>query len=413
MEDKDWIKLDNAALIYPATLTRKLASMFRLTITLTEDIDKIVLQEALKTVMNRFPTFNYTLKEGFFWCYFDKINKTPKIEDDVLNPMLRKDLDKKFLFRIRIFKNRLAIEIFHALTDGTGALTFLLTLTGEYLRLKYNIKIKYNNMILNPKDKPTDEEVSDSFLKYARNAGALEHEEKAYHIKGTNEKANIINIITGKLKIDEVKTIAKKYDASITEFIASMILYSIKQMVETNKKIKVSIPINLRNIYKTSTLRNFSSYVNVGIKGNEDYTLNEIVNEVKIQMKRLTNEKRVNAKISGNVKLMKNHFIRRIPMFIKKHIMSMVESRVGDGYITTTFSNLGLVKLDSSMKKYVTDMNFILGNSRGKSGSITGIGYDNNLYITFSRKIKESELERLFFTNLSMMGLDIEIESNR
>ena len=40
---KDWIKLDNAALIYPATLNRKLAAMFRLSITLTENIDTVVL----------------------------------------------------------------------------------------------------------------------------------------------------------------------------------------------------------------------------------------------------------------------------------------------------------------------------------------------------------------------------------
>lgn len=413
MNEKDWIKLDNAALIYPAILSRKLASMFRLTITLSEDIDNNILQEALIKIMKRFPTFNYSLKEGFFWCYLEKINKIPRIEDDVLNPMLRKDLDKKYMFRVRTFKNRIAIEYFHSLTDGTGALTFLLSLTAEYLKMKYNIKIKYSNLVLNPKDKPTEEEMSDSFLKYARNSGALEHEKKAYHMKGTKEKPNIINIITGKLNIDEVKKISKQYNASITEFITSMILYSIKQMVKTKKQIKVSVPINLRNIYKTTTLRNFSSYMNVGINGNEDYTLNEIVDTVKSQLKEMSEERRINAKISGNVKLMKNHFIRRIPMFIKKHFMSFAEARMGDGYITTTFSNLGLVKLDAPMNKYVTDMNFILGNSRGKPGSVTAIGYGNNLYITFSRKIKESELERLFFTNLSKMGLDIEIESNR
>ena len=65
------------------------------------------------------------------------------------------------------------------------------------------------------------------------------------------------------------------------------------------------------------------------------------------------------------------------------------------------------------MMKYVTDMNFILGKSRGKSTSTGMIGYNNKLYISFSRTIKESEYERLFFTTLSSMGIDILIESNR
>jgi hypothetical protein len=86
---------------------------------------------------------------------------------------------------------------------------------------------------------------------------------------------------------------------------------------------------------------------------------------------------------------------------------------MGDGYITTNCSNLGNVEIPDNMKKYVTDMNFILGKSRGKSTSIGVIGYNNKLFITFSRTIKESEFERLFFTTLSSMGIDILIESNR
>ena len=51
------------------------------------------------------------------------------------------------MFRIRCFDKRIAIEYFHALTDGTGGVTFLLTLTAEYLKLKHNIKIEYNEKI--------------------------------------------------------------------------------------------------------------------------------------------------------------------------------------------------------------------------------------------------------------------------
>jgi NRPS condensation-like uncharacterized protein len=124
-------------------------------------------------------------------------------------------------------------------------------------------------------------------------------------------------------------------------------------------------------------------------------------------------EEKINSKITGNVNLMKNFFIRRIPMFIKKHIMSYIEKVMGDGYITTTLSNLGNIELPNNMKKYVTDMNFILGKSRGKTTATTMIGYDNKLYITFSRNIKESEYERLFFTTLVKEGIEVLIESNR
>ena len=410
---KDWIKLDNAATIYPAIVDRKYATLFRLTITLTENIDKKILQESLNNVLKRFPTFLYTLRQGFFWCYLEKIKHEAKIEEDSQNPMIRHDFDKDYLFRIRVYKNRIAIEYFHALTDGTGGITFLLTLTQEYLHKKYNIKKKYTNLILNINDEPSEDECNDAFLKYANTSGSLEHEKKAWHLKGTTINPKYINIVTGIMNIDEVKTIAKKYNATITEFIASVMLLNLQKLAKNTKnEIKVSIPINLRNIYETKTLRNFSSYINVGIK-NKNYRLEEIVKKVKKQIKELTEEKRINAKISGNVKLMENFFIRRIPMFIKKHVMSLVEARMGDGYITTNLSNLGLIDIPNNMKEYITDMNFILGKSRGKSTSTGMIGYDNKLYISFSRTIKESEYERLFFTTLSSMGIDILIESNR
>ena len=224
MKDIDklqWLKLDNAATIYPSTLSRTYTPMFRLTISLTEDIDNDILQKALNNIMKRFPTFNFTLKQGFFWCYFERINSNPRIVPDYNNPMLAMHFYKrnKYMFKVRTYKKRIAIEYFHALTDGTGGITFLLTLTSEYLKLKYNYKPVYNELILKPNDKPKKEEIEDAFLKVSKKKGALVHENKAFHLSGTKEANNILNIITGITNIDEIKKISKKYNATITEFL--------------------------------------------------------------------------------------------------------------------------------------------------------------------------------------------------
>lgn len=420
IKDITWLKLDNAGLIYPSTLSRKFASMFRLTVTLTEEVDNDILNDALNNVLKRFPTFNFELRQGFFWCYLNKINKPPIIDKDYNNPMLRINFDKnnKYMFRIRTYKNRIALEIFHALADGTASLSFLLTLTCEYLRIKYNIKPQYDDMILDPNEETSMSLIEDAFLKVTSSNGALVHENKAYHIKGTKEDDKIIRIITGIVKINDIKKLSKKYNATITEYLTALLMLCIQELRnkendKSNKEIKISIPVNLRKIYNVKTQRNFSSYVNVAIDSKKEYSLEEIIKIIKKQLEYLLDEKVINAKISANVKLMKNGLIRRVPMFIKRHIMSLVEAKMGDGYITTTLSNLGLVNTPKCMEKYITDMNFILGKSRGKFGSITSIGYKDNLYITFSSGIKESELERLFFTKLSSMNIHVYIESNR
>ncbi|NMA51158.1 MAG: hypothetical protein GX951_04875 [Mollicutes bacterium] len=419
----NWIKLDNAATIYPATLSRRYAAMFRVTVTFDKKIDIKILEEALNNVIKRFPSFRYKLKSGLFWCYL-KFNKgCPAITKDYKNPLLPINFkeNKNFMFRIRVFEKRLAIEIFHAITDGRGGLIFLLTLAGEYLRLKENIKIEYNDVVLNPYEKWKEEEFTNQFKKYARNIKDLGKKWKAFHIKGTNENRNMLNIITGIIPIDKLKKRAKEYDCTITEYIVALLIDSVQDIQE--KKVKrpekrepiiISVPIDLRKVYNCNTLRNFASFINVSVDTKYGhYKLQEIVDEVKCKMKLMFSEKRINAKITSTVRLPENFFIRIIPMFIKKHVMNFSEWLYGDRGCTTVFSNLGNVNLPKTMIPFVEEIGFIIGKSRGKSGSCTCVGYNNKLFMTFSSKIKETDFQRLFFTKLVELGIPVEIESNK
>lgn len=422
MENKipSWIKLDNAAIIYPSTLSRKFAAMFRMSVTFRKKIDIEILNIALKNIMNRFPSFSYELKYGFFWCYFKHIDNEPIIQEDYRNPLLRIDFKKNnyYMFRVRTFDKTVSCEYFHALTDGTGGIIFLMTLVGEYLRLSNKINIKYNDLVLNPNDNPNSDEYSDSFMKYARKIGGLSHEEAAYHQKGTKEDNNVLNIITGTIPIDKLKLKAKEYNATITEFLVAVMIEALQEIQEQERKrkkkpIKISVPVNLRKIYSTKTLRNFSSYVNVKVDTKYGhYSFDEIINEVKCNMKYLTTEKRINAKITGNVLLANNYFVRLLPMFIKKYVLSISEALMGDRYCSSTFSNIGLLNIPKEMENYIDKASFILGKSRGKPCSCGAISIKNNLYISFSRTIKEADYERLFFTKLVEMNIPVEIESN-
>ena len=50
-----WMKLDNAALIYPATMNRNWTALFRISATLTEPIDEDILDVAQKRTLRRLP----------------------------------------------------------------------------------------------------------------------------------------------------------------------------------------------------------------------------------------------------------------------------------------------------------------------------------------------------------------------
>ncbi len=414
------MRLDNAALIYPPAVKKKYAMMFRLTLTFKDVIDKDILAEALSNTLVRLPSFAYRLRRGLFWYYLEHIDGKPPILDDVKNPMRTinfKD-NNYFMFRVRVYENRLALEFFHALTDGTGGVTLLLTLAREYLRLKYKANIPYTDKILNLNDKPKQEEIEDSFKKYVGDVGALEKEEVAYHLKGSLLPSHMLNIITGKISIKALKKLCKKYDCTITVLLTSIMFMSFIEIQKNNndsKKnpIKISIPVNLRRFFESVTLRNFSSYVNPKIDTKlGEYTLEEVIHEVKSQLDYMVTEKKLRSKFTGNVNMEKKWIIRIMPTFIKKHALSISDYLMGDRYCTTTFSNYGLINIPKEMQEYVTDMGFMIGRSRNKHGAVACISCMDNLYITFTSRIKETEFERLFFTKLVEQGIEVYIESN-
>jgi NRPS condensation-like uncharacterized protein len=421
MESKKWMRLDNAALIYPPAVKKKYAMMFRLTITFKDKIDKDILAESLKNTLVRLPSFAYRLRRGLFWYYLEKIDGIPPILDDVKNPMRTinfKD-NNYFMFRVRVYEKRLALEFFHALTDGTGGVTLLLTLSREYIRLKYGVETPYTEKILNLKDKPKKEEYEDSFKKHVGDFGSVEKEEAAYHLKGKQLPSHMLNIITGKIKINELKKLCQQYDCTITVFLTSIMFMCFQDIQNNNhdkknKPIKISIPVNLRRFFDSVTSRNFSSYVNPKIDtklGN--YTLEEVIKEVKGQLEYMVNEKKLRSKFTGNVNMERKFYIRIMPTFIKMKALSISDYLMGDRYYTTTFSNYGLINIPEEMQKYVTDMGFMIGRSRNKHGAVACISCMNNLYITFTSRIYETEFERLFFTKLVSLGIKVSVESNQ
>jgi NRPS condensation-like uncharacterized protein len=420
---KKWMKLDNAAKIFPAAKKRKWKSLFRLSAELTEAIDPDVLGQALKSTLARFPSFALKLKRGLFWYYLEQNDGEPDIEPDAGYPCVRMDLkrNKGFMFQVRYYSTRIAIEIFHALTDGTGGLCFIKTLVAEYLRIKYGAQIPRDCDILDCSQPPVAEETEDAYLKYAKNATRTRRETNSYFIKGTDEGENFINAVTGIMPVDSVILRAKEKNVSLTEYLASVLIMAIDKIQRQKEKsekrlklVKVCIPINLRQFYSTKTMRNFASYVNVGIDPRYgQYSFDEVLLAVHHYMRSEATEKLLNAKISTNVRSEKRKVLQVTPLFIKNMAMKYTYKLIGEHKSSISMSNLGVVNLPAEMTNYVTRMDFILGRPLRNKFGCGVLTYGGKLVVNFTRIIKESMLEREFFRYIVKLGIPVTIESNQ
>jgi NRPS condensation-like uncharacterized protein len=417
-----FLPLDNAAKIYPAAKGRRSPSMFRLSMELTEEIDRDVLELALGRALKRMPSFSQHLKRGFFWYHLEHRQDIPPVSDDIRNPCvyLNEKKNNGFQLRVSSYRKRISVDYFHVLTDGTGGMIFLKTLVAEYISLKYQVVIPRGNGILNCTDAPQKSEYEDSFFRYAKPMGISRLEKPAYHIKGTREEYGIINITTGIIPLDEIRAKATEYGATINELLTAVLIQAIYciQQKENNpfrrkQPVKVCIPINLRKHFPSSTLRNFTSYVNLGIVPTlGSYTLEEIIAIIKHGMALEANKKMLTAKFSSNVKSEKNTFLKLAPLYLKDPIMKMYYIMNGDRYNSATLSNLGLVRLPDEMAKYIERIGFMLGAGLNPV-SCSCVSFENKLCFSISRTIEEPLVERKFFTMLAGMGIHITIESNR
>lgn len=166
---KRWYALDNSAKIYTGSMSRSWAALYRVSVTLTEPIRPELLQTALEQTLRRIPSFALSLRRGFFWYYLEENHKTPHVEPDVNNPckrIIRRENDD-FLFRVRYYRCRIAVEVFHSLADGSGAMTFLKTLTARYLELLGH-PVEATDGVLDCSEPPHPEETEDSLRRYAR-----------------------------------------------------------------------------------------------------------------------------------------------------------------------------------------------------------------------------------------------------
>lgn len=417
---ENWYKLDNAALIYPAIDRTGWNSVFRLTATMDKPIDTKLLQLALDDCMQRYPFYNVSLRDGLFWHYFQNLTTKPVIELETDYPCRPFVFDKdKQIFRVLYYNSTISFETFHSLADGGGAIQFFNTLLVRYCTLCGVVVEELPKYNLNALDLPDPEESEDAFNRYADGGKpSTRGEPKAYAITGALEPVEILYSYTGTVDVTSLKQLAKLYNATINEFLSAVymqVMIQEKHRVSPKDKrpVKLSVPVNLRRMFPSKTMRNFSQFINLCVPvDKENANLQEIVDIVREQCKILTPEY-VMGIINANVSSEKNFFVRIMPLFIKDFVLNLIYSRVGERLFTSTISNLGVISLPPELKDCVVSYNALLGSTKLNKINLTVCSYNNVTSLTFTTRLKDNRLVRAFFGILTSLGLSITIHTNK
>ena len=418
-----WWRLDNAAKIYPAARRANWSSIFRQSVTLREEVDKEVLKQALEVTVKRFPSIAARLRKGVFWYYLQQVPAAPEIREEYSGPlahMSNREM-RKCAFRVIVYRRRIAVEFFHSLTDGTGAMIFLKNLVAEYLEQKHRVTFPLEEGLLDRKASPTREETEDCFPKNAGPIPASRKDTNAWRMGGEPQNDRVLNLTCFKISVQDALALAHRYDATLTVFLGAVMMLALKNLQEEltpirskQKRIKLLIPVNLRKLFPSNTLRNFAMYTIPEIDPRMgDFTLEEICKLVKHKMGLEFTQKHMGSIIATNVNDEKNPLVRLIPLPLKNIVMRMVFNLVGERRSCLSMSNLGQVKVPEAMAPYIERFDFVLGVQAAAPYNCGILSYGDTIYINFVRNTKEAELERHFFAILRDLGLPVTVESNQ
>ena len=407
-----WFPLDDAAKIYPISMEHGRQQVFRLSVSLKEEVSPILLQMALSFTVKRFPSFATTLKKGVFWHYLDAVKKHFPIEEehDVPCQPIKVSLSGSQPFRLMYYKNRISAEFFHVLTDGTGAMIFLKVLLSEYLRL-CGITATESD-IWNANDTPTNEEFENAFVKTEKADSSSGFVDKsALQMSGKLAARKPCRILHFKMNATELHRVAKLHGATVTAYLLMQMFYAAQAATdELTGDLHIQVPVNMRKFYPTKTVRNFSMYCGVKIPVEKIGNKEEMIAEINAQLAEKSAKDKMREMITAAVNLVSS--IRMIPLVIKQPIAKTVYGFLGETLYTTTFSNLGVVNMPKEFCEHIESMDFSLGAQMTNRLACTAITCGNVSTFTISKMTADPTFEEKMYQLLLDDGIAVAVEGS-
>lgn len=409
-EARSWYPLDDAAKIYPISMKFGKMPMFRLSCYLKTDVVPEILQMALTFTIKRFPSFATIVRKGVFWHYLDSVKRRFTVSADKGVPCqsLRITSVGAQSFNVLYHANRISVEFFHVLTDGTGGMVFLKTLVGEYLRI-LGLPRTVGRGVLDVNSAPQHLETTNDFERLCpktKKSGGFSGPAAA-QMGGKIARRSPCKVVQLVYDTDDLLICAHSYGVSLSSFILALMFHAQMNSTEVfNGKIQIQVPVNMRKFFPHSqSLRNFSMYCSIDL-GPEEIT--DFATTAKLVSEQLTQKstfEEMSVMMTTARRLVRS--LRFIPLAIKSPVAKMVYGFLGDSRFSNTLSNLGRIEMPAELAPYVEGFDFVLGTCVVSRASCSMCSFGNSTVLSISKNTRDPSFEERFRDLSRQLGLEV------
>lgn len=404
-----WRSLDNAAKLFSAASSPKDTRVFRFYCELKEEVKEEILQEALNQTIQKYPVFLSVMRKGLFWHYLEKSELRPVVREEYKEPCSSLYVrDKKtLLFEVTYYKKRINFEVFHALTDGTGATEFLRELVKNYLYLIHEEDlepVELSNQYLTVKDQEDD-----SFSRYYDPDFPRKKKKKirAVQIKKGGKGYEELQINEASMSVKELLGIAREKKVSMSVLLTAAFICAIHEemsRMQEKKPVILMVPVNLRKIFPSDSMLNFFGYIEPGYQfgGGKD-SFEDVLEAVKLYFKENLTKEHMAGRMNELIAIEKHKILKWAPLELKNRCIR-AGAKMAEQEVTAVLSNMSVVKMPEDYAQYIEKFGVYTSTNRTE---LCICSFQDTLSLGFTSRYDSTNIQRNFYRILKELGASV------
>lgn len=406
-----WRSLDNAAKLFSAASSPKDTRVFRFYCELKEEVKEEILQEALNQTIQKYPVFLSVMRKGLFWHYLEKSELRPVVREEYKEPCSSLYVrDKKtLLFEVTYYKKRMNFEVFHALTDGTGATEFLRELVKNYLYLIHEEDlepVELSNQYLTVKDQEDD-----SFSRYYDPDFPRKKKKKirAVQIKKDGKGYEELQINEASMSVKELLGIAREKKVSMSVLLTAAFICAIHEemsRMQEKKPVILMVPVNLRKIFPSDSMLNFFGYIEPGYQfgGGKD-SFEDVLEAVKLYFKENLSKEHMAGRMNELIAIEKHKILKWAPLELKNRCIR-AGAKMAEQEVTAVLSNMSVVKMPEDYAQYIEKFGVYTSTNRTE---LCICSFQDTLSLGFTSRYDSTNIQRNFYRILKELGASVKV----
>ena len=406
-----WRSLDNAAKLFSAASSPKDTRVFRFYCELKEEVKEEILQEALNQTIQKYPVFLSVMRKGLFWHYLEKSELRPVVREEYKEPCSSLYVrDKKtLLFEVTYYKKRINFEVFHALTDGTGATEFLRELVKNYLYLIHEEDLEpeeLSNQYLTVKDQEDD-----SFSRYYDPDFPRKKKKKirAVQIKKGGKGYEELQINEASMSVKELLGIAREKKVSMSVLLTAAFICAIHEemsRMQEKKPVILMVPVNLRKIFPSDSMLNFFGYIEPGYQfgGGKD-SFEDVLEAVKLYFQENLSKEHMAGRMNELIAIEKHKILKWAPLELKNRCIR-AGAKMAEQEVTAVLSNMSVVKMPEDYAQYIEKFGVYTSTNRTE---LCICSFQDTLSLGFTSRYDSTNIQRNFYRILKELGASVKV----